>query len=84
MKRKFLILLLLCLGFIPLLREIRRSQLAPHFITQSINGVVVSQFWVTNPAYVSFKQEWQITSNGVELVNVPKTNYYWIVWGIWK
>jgi len=61
---------------------IRESQLAPHKLTTSINGRVLSEFWTTNPAYVTWADGGQPGSpfGGVHRV----TNYYWTVWSIFK
>jgi hypothetical protein len=66
------------------LDAIRQSQLSPHKITQSINGKVFNQFWETNPAYISYDVQSIATTNGLKYFSVPRTNYYWTVWSIWK
>ena len=59
------------------LRAIRAAQLAPHRITQSINGHVFNSFMATNPAYVVAESSWRIGTNGPEIVTTYHTNYYW-------
>ena len=66
------------------LAAIRQAQLKPHLITRSINGTVVSQFWVTNPAWVDWKYSYGVSSTGLVLHATPVTNYYWSVWPIFR
>jgi len=61
---------------------IRASQLAPHKITNSINGRVLSSYWVTNPAHVVWEAGGVPGSPFGEAH--PVTNYYWNVWPMFK
>lgn len=61
---------------------VRASQLAPHKITNSINGHVLSCYLVTNPAYVTWETGGVPGSPFGEAHRV--TNYYWNVWPIFK
>src|SRR5579859_4772274 len=61
---------------------VRDSQLAPHKITNSINGHVISEYWVTNPAYITWEQGGVPGSPFGDAH--PVTNYYWTVWSIFK
>ena len=58
----------------------REYQHKPHRIVTSINGQVLGSFTTTNPAYVTYEHRWEVTSNGLELRNLPVTNYYWHIW----
>jgi hypothetical protein len=71
-----------CLVLAVWLWAIRESQLAPHKIINSINGRVISSFWVTNPAYVTWEQGGVPGSPFGDAH--PVTNYYWTVWSIFK
>jgi hypothetical protein len=61
---------------------IRDSQLAPHKITNSINGRVISSFWTTNPAHITWEDGGVPGSpfGGLH----PVINYYWNVWTLFK
>jgi hypothetical protein len=71
-----------CLILAVWLWAVRASQFAPHKITASLNGHVLSSFWTTNPAYVTWADGGVPGSpfGGVH----PVTNYYWTVWSIFK
>ncbi len=60
--------------------DIRESQLAPHHITQSLNGKILNDFWVTNPAYVTYTTELRAGLINGYYYQVPHTNYYWHIW----
>jgi len=74
-----LVLLLACW-----LTAIHDYQFKPHHVTSSINGRVISDFWTTNPAYVTFRHSWVASANGLELVNTPETNFWWHQWRIFR
>jgi len=71
-----------CLVLAVWLWAIRESQLAPHKITMSINGHVLSSFWTTDPAHIVWRDGGVPGSpfGGVH----PVTNYYWTIWPIFK
>ena len=71
-----------CLVFAVWLWAVRESQLAPHKIVTSINGHVLSSFWTTNPAYITWADGGVPGSpfGGVQ----PVTNYYWHIWSIFQ
>jgi hypothetical protein len=79
-----LVFAIFALVFSAWLCSIRKAQFSPHWITNSINGHVISGFWVTNPAYVTFRHEWKVSTNGMELLNIPETNYWWHQWQIFR
>lgn len=83
----FLILfafLLLLLIVVTWLKAIRDSQFRPHRITTSINGQILTDHMVTNPAYVTFEYQTRPGPNGLEIIAKPVTNYYWHQWEIFK
>lgn len=62
-----------------------KIQHSPHLITHRIGSNIVSQYWVTNPAYLKpVGVRWHPGTNGLESVTIWQTNYHWPVWGIWK
>jgi len=77
-----ILLSLLCLILIAAvwLWDIRSSQFAPHKITQSVNGKVLNQFWVTNNTYVKYSIERVFTNGQFSYFSVPHTNEYWHIW----
>lgn len=83
MKCAFEIFCVASLAF-ALLLSIGTNQLSPHKVTVSMAGKVWSERWVTNPEYVTFEYKTQVSSNGLQYIPVPKTNYYWRVWEIFK
>lgn len=60
------------------------QQFAPHKITKTLNGRIVSEFFTTNPAYVEFETVEFPSTNGLEFRQVPHTNYYWHVWKMFQ
>jgi len=60
--------------------NIYKYQHQPRTITSAINGHVFQTDVLTNPEYITFRHVWTATTNGLELLNLPETNYYWSVW----
>lgn len=60
------------------------EQHSPHRVRSTYCGKVLADFTATNPEYVTLKWEHKLTSNGMEQVAVPVTNYYWKVWSIFR
>jgi hypothetical protein len=78
----------LLLGIIVLsgwLCAVRYDQLRPHHITVSVAGNrVVSDFWTTNPAYVTW-EDGAPPGCVMPFGSVhPVTNYYWSIWPIFQ
>lgn len=63
---------------------VRENQLAPHLVVSKIGTKEMSRQWVTNPAYVSFRWETKPSSNGLDFIAIPETNYHWKVWRIFR
>ena len=83
--KSIIVQLALCLLAVAcLLFGIRQSQFRPHRVTYYLDGQVVSTFMVTNPMYVKWTSHWETSSNGLQLVNTPETNYYWQQWSIFR
>ena len=62
-----------------------KRQHSPHLITHRVGSNVISQYWVTNPAYLeTVGSSYVPCSNGLQLVINYRTNYYWPVWSFWK
>lgn len=66
------------------LLAIRSSQLAPHRITTTINGRVLTEKWVTNRFFILGIYTPVMTSTGLVNVLHWETNEYWHVWGMFK
>ena len=66
------------------LLAIREAQFAPHRITSTLNGHVLSSFMATNNEFIWFTVRPVWTTNGVEYRSFAVTNKYWHVWSIFR
>jgi hypothetical protein len=66
------------------LYAVRDSQLAPHRITETLDGKIVGDFWATNPIHFTYETKLVLTTNGLQFKDVPVTNYYWHIWPIFQ
>ncbi len=85
--RVYLVSVMVLIGYLVIgfwFAAIHDSQLSPHRITQSINGKVLNQFWVTNNTYVKYTEETSYSNGVASYYAVPHTNEYWHVWNCFK